>query len=110
MTIAKVTKKGPLAKFHKDDGIVDLVLFYLAAVFSVAVKLLPVSEYSGGAAENVTFLAEGYGPEVGPMALDLAGTTLFTVTIAGWLVTLLIEFGILEFIGTLMEPIMRKVF
>ena len=27
-----------------------------------------------------------------------------------WLVNFLIEFGILEFIGTLMEPIMRKVF
>ena len=110
MTIAKVTKKGPLANFHKDDGIVDLILFYLAAIFSVAVQVLPVSEYSGGAAENVTFLQKAMDPEVGPMALDLAGTCLFTVTIAGWLVTLLIEFGILEFIGTLMEPIMRRLF
>lgn len=110
VTIAKITKKGPLAAFHKDDGIMDMVLFYLAAVFSIAVMVLPVSEYSGGAAENVTFLQKVMDPEVGPMAIDLAGTVLFTVTIAGWLVNLLIEFGILEFIGTLMEPIMRRLF
>lgn len=110
VTIGKLTKKGPLGAFHKDDGIVDIVLFYLAAIFAVTVQLLPVSEYSGGAAENVTFLQKVMDPEVGPMAISLAGTTLFTVTIAGWLVTLLIEFGILEFIGTLMEPIMRRAF
>ncbi len=110
MTIARISKKGPLAAFHKDDGIMDLILFYLAAIFSIAVKLLPVSAYSAGAAENVTFLQKIMDPEVGPMAISLAGTCLFTVTIAGWLVTLLIEFGILEFIGTLMEPIMRRAF
>ena len=110
ITVAKITKKGPLANFHKGDGMMDIILFYLAAIFSIAVKVLPVSAYSAGAAENVTFLQKVMDPEVGPMAISLAGTCLFTVTIAGWLVTLLIEFGILEFIGTLMEPIMRRVF
>ncbi len=49
-------------------------------------------------------------PDVGGLAITLAGSTLFTVTIAGWLVTFLIEFGVLELIGTLIEPIMRRVF
>lgn len=110
ITISKISKKGPLANFHKGDGIMDVILFYMAAVFSVAVNVLPVSQFAGGAAENATFLSKVMDPEVGPMAIDLAGTCLFTVTIAGWLVTLLIEFGILEFIGTLMEPIMRRLF
>lgn len=114
-TIAKVTKKGPLAKFHEKDGMVDGVLFYLAAIFAIAITAMPTSEHtiSAGAAEgalNATFLQKVMDPEVGPMAIGLAGTCLFTVTIAGWLVNLLIEFGILEFIGTLMEPIMRRVF
>ena len=114
-TIAKVTKKGPLAKFHEKDGMVDGVLFYLAAIFAIAITAMPTSEHtiSAGAAEgalNATFLQKVMDPEVGPMAIGLAGTCLFTVTIAGWLVNFLIEFGILEFIGTLMEPIMRKVF
>ena len=96
-TLSRIQKEGPLKKFHAKDGWGTGILSYLSLVF----------------AGMVIF---GVGPgqildaEVGGQAISLAGSTLFTVTIAGWLVTFLIEFGILEFIGTLMEPIMRKVF
>lgn len=110
ITIAKVSKKGILAEFHKDDGIVDMILMYIAVVCAFVIKLSPTSAYSAGAAENVSFIQKIMDPEVGPLALSLAGNVFFTVSIAGWLVTLLIEFGILEFVGTLMEPIMRRLF
>ena len=96
-TIAKITKTGPIARFHAKDGWGTGILYYLAAMFSIMVTA-------------------GVGPaiildeEVGGQAIGLAGSTLFTVTIAGYLVTFLIEFGILEFVGTLMEPIMRRVY
>lgn len=96
-TIGKAKKDSALGRFHEKDGPFTGVLYYLSAIFS-------------------TMLVFNVGPEqilnpdVGGLAIDLAGSTLFTVTIAGWLVTFLIEFGVLEFIGTLIEPIMRRVF
>lgn len=96
-TISRIQKDGLIAKFHKKDGWGAGSLYYLGGIFS-------------------TMLVFNVGPEqiknadVGGLAIDLAGSVLFTVTIAGWLVTFLIEFGLLEFIGTLMEPIMRNIF
>lgn len=91
-TISRIQKDGPIHRFHKKDG-----FYYLSAVFAVMVV------FNVGPSQIVN-------DSVGIEAIGLAGSTLLTVTIAGWLVNFLIEFGILEFIGTLMEPIMRKVF
>ena len=95
--ISKFNKKGKLYKFHRKDGAVTATLYYLSAIFSIMVV------FNIGPSQILD-------PEVGPTAISLAGNTLFTVTIAGWLVTFLTEFGILEFIGTLIEPVMRKIF
>ena len=86
-----------ISRIHKKDGWGTGILYYLSAVFAVMVV------FNVGPSQIVN-------DSVGIEAIGLAGSTLLTVTIAGWLVNFLIEFGILEFIGTLMEPIMRKVF
>ena len=96
-TISRIQKDGPIRRFHKKDGWGTGILYYLSAVFAVMVV------FNVGPSQIVN-------DSVGIEAIGLAGSTLLTVTIAGWLVNFLIEFGILEFIGTLMEPIMRKVF
>ena len=96
-TISRIQKDGPIHRFHKKDGWGTGILYYLSAVFAVMVV------FNVGPSQIVN-------DSVGIEAIGLAGSTLLTVTIAGWLVNFLIEFGILEFIGTLMEPIMRKVF
>ncbi len=96
-TIGKVTKKGFFAKFHEKDGPITGLLYYLSAIFSFMLV------FNVGPEQILN-------PDVGGLAISLAGTTLFTVTIAGWLVTFLTEFGILEFIGTLIEPLMRRLF
>lgn len=97
-TISRVQKDGPIAKFHAKDGWFTGALYYLCAIFSIITifKIGPEQIHSNSM--------------VGPEAIYLAGSVLLTVTIAGWLVTFLTEFGILEFIGTLMEPIMRPLF
>ena len=41
---------------------------------------------------------------------SLAGSVLLTVTVAGWLVVFIMHAGTIDFIGILMEPIMRPVF
>ena len=96
--ISRVQKDGPIAKFHAKDGWFTGALYYLCAIFSIITifKVGPEQIHSNSM--------------VGPEAIYLAGSVLLTVTIAGWLVTFLTEFGILEFIGTMMEPIMRPVF
>ena len=96
-TIGKVKKESYFGKFHEKDGPVTGLLYYLSAVFSTLLVFNVGPEHI-------------LNPDVGGLAITLAGSTLFTVTIAGWLVTFLIEFGVLEFIGTLIEPIMRRVF
>lgn len=96
-TISRIQKDGPIRRFHKKDGWGTGILYYLSAVFAVMVV------FNVGPSQIVN-------DSVGIEAIGLAGSTLLTVTIAGWLVNFLIEFGIQEFIGTLMEPIMRKVF
>lgn len=96
-TISRVQKDGALAAFHGKDGWGTGILYYLSAIFAIMVV------FQKGPAQIVN-------ETVGKEAISLAGSTLMTVSIAGWLVTFLIEFGILEFIGTLMEPIMRRVF
>jgi len=96
-TVSRVQKEGILTRFHKKDGWFTGVLYYLAAIFAIMVV------FQVGPAQILD-------AAVGAEAIYLAGSVLFTVTIAGWLVTFLTEFGILEFIGTLMEPIMRTLF
>ncbi|WP_138159882.1 YjiH family protein [Peptoniphilus catoniae] len=96
-TYGKINKNSYFGKFHEKDGVFTGILYYLAAIFSTMLV------FQVGPEQIVN-------PDVGGLAISLAGSTLFTVTIAGWLVTFLIEFGILEFIGTLIEPIMRRVF
>lgn len=95
--LSRIKKDGFFAKFHAKDGWGTGFLYYLAAIFSIMVV------FNLGPEQILN-------PDVGGLAIELAASVLFTVTIAGWLVTLLTEFGILEFIGTLMEPIMRTLF
>jgi len=95
--IAKVTQNLKLNKYHEKDSYIIGFLFILAGIFT-------------------PMLTFGWGPEwflhkdVGGLALSLGGSVFLTVSIAGIFVLLLTEFGVLEFIGTLMEPLMRPVY
>ncbi len=96
-TLSRIQKEGFFRRFHVKDGWGTGILYYLSLLFAVMIV------FNVGPKQILD-------SEVGGQAISLAGSTLFTVTIAGWLVTFLIEFGVLEFVGTLMEPIMRKAF
>lgn len=96
-TIGKIKKDSWCGKFMAKDGIINGVLYYVALAVCVMVTL------------NIG-PAQFLDPEVGPEAVYLAGACMCTITIAGWLVNLLTEFGMLEFIGTLITPLMRRLF
>ena len=95
-TLSRIQKEGFFPRFHVKDGWGTGILYYLSLLFAVMIV------FNVGPADS-GFRSRRASDQSG-------GSTLFTVTIAGWLVTFLIEFGVLEFVGTLMEPIMRKAF
>ncbi|GAB3348400.1 YjiH family protein [Chromohalobacter beijerinckii] len=86
-----------LASHHGKDGWISGFLFLMALVFSLACIFHIGPEW---------MLSE----DVGGMAIYIAGTVLLTVAIAGFFVYFLTEFGFTEFVGTLMEPLMRPLY
>ncbi|MGO2148791.1 YjiH family protein [Halomonas sp.] len=95
--LAKLGVSEKLKIYHKEDGCITGLLFILAGIFGI-------------------FLVIGYGPgfiineDVGELAIYIAGTVLLTVIIAGFFSFFIIGFGLAEFIGILLEPIMRPVY
>ena len=49
-------------------------------------------------------------PDIGGQILGLAGTVMMTVSICGWFIVFILKSGIVEFAGTLLEPLMRPLF
>lgn len=97
-SIATFTDKISFLKaYHKGDSNISKVLYVLGAIFSVMI-------FTGTGPEWVLHA------DVGGLAFSLAGSVFLTVALAGALVTLLSEFGLLEIIGTLMEPFMRPLY
>ena len=96
-TYGKIKKDSWCGRFMKKDGILNGILYYIALIVCLMVVFKVGPEQ---------FL----DPEVGPEAVYLAGACMCTITIAGWLVNMLTEFGMLEFIGTLITPLMRRLF
>lgn len=95
--MSRISGHEGLRRYHRQDGTMTGITFLLAAVFAA-------------------LLAFGVGPQwllhedVGGLALYLGGSVFLTVTIAGFFVIFLTEFGFLEFVGTLMEPLMRPLY
>ncbi|MBY5970607.1 YjiH family protein [Halomonas denitrificans] len=95
--MSRISGHEGLRRYHRQDGTMTGITFLLAAVFA-------------------GLLAFGVGPQwllhedVGGLALYLGGSVFLTVTIAGFFVIFLTEFGFLEFVGTLMEPLMRPLY
>ncbi len=95
--LSRTTQSPLFKKYHAKDGIINGLLFGLAAIFSIMIVF-------------------GIGPEwllnkdIGGLAFSIGKSVLLTVSLAGTLVMFLTEFGFLEFIGTLMAPLMRPIY
>ncbi len=82
---------------HGKDSLFSYFTYTTATIFSIMVL------FNIGPA----FIID---PVVGLSSVNVARDSFYTLTIAGTLVVFLVEFGLLEFLGVLMEPIMRKLF
>lgn len=95
--LAKVMKVDPLVKYHEEDGPGKITLYVLAVIFDVMLI------FNVGPAQVLD-------PDVGGLSISLAGSVMLTVIFAGWFVVMILKSGIVEFVGVLIEPIMRPVF
>lgn len=95
--MAKVMKVESLVKYHEEDGPGKITLYVLAVIFDVMLI------FNAGPAQILD-------PDVGGLSISLAGSVMLTVIFAGWFVVMILKSGIVEFVGVLIEPIMRPVF
>ncbi len=95
--LAKYKGVKNLQEYHKEDGTIKAILYLISVVFAVMVISNKGPEFILNA-------------NVGGLAMELAGTVMLTVTLAGWLVVFILKSGIVEFLGVLIEPVMRPIF
>lgn len=96
---SRFSEKAPkfMKEYFKKDGPFNYFMYVSAAIFSTIVVC------------NL-----GFEPilrkDIGFASVKIAGDVLVSVTVAGGFVALLLEFGFFEFLGRLIEPIMRVMF
>lgn len=96
--IARVTDKFPLlTKMYSSVKVYSIVLYVLGLIFAVMVV------FQAGPAAILD-------PAVGADGLGISKTVIVTIIIAGLFVIFVTDFGLLELIGALIEPLMRPVF
>ena len=95
---AKFFKNNFCIRLHSTDSIGRLIHYVIAFLVVIAVwfKLPPTQIFAD--------------ERVGGKILDLAGTVMLTVSICGWFIVFILKSGIVEFVGTLLEPFMRPLF
>lgn len=95
---ALVFKKQWCVNFLGGEKTSKLVHYLIAlfVVLAVWFKIPPAAVFSN--------------PDVGGQILGLAGTVMLTVSICGGFIVLILKSGIVEFVGTLAEPLMKPLF
>lgn len=95
---AKIFKIPFCQRMHKGESITKLIHYCLAFIICIAVwfKLPPAFIFSD--------------EKIGGSILGLAGTVMLTVAVCGGFIVFILKSGIVEFVGSLMEPLMRPLF
>lgn len=93
------SSKAPawIKEHHANDGLFDWFTFITASIFSVMVIFNVGPEFV-------------INPAIGMSSLNITRDVMYSVIIAGGLVGFLTEFGLLDCLGVILEPIMRKLF
>jgi len=95
--LSRFTNSPGLKEYHKADDWIKGLVYILAAVFAFLVAFNIGPEWM-------------LNPDVGGLAVSLAGTVLITVAVCGVMVVVILNSGAVEFLGALIEPLMRPIF
>lgn len=95
---AKVLKNETCIRLHQEDKNSKLVHYILAFLVMIAVwfEIPPAAIFAD--------------ERIGGQILGLAGTVMLTVSVCGWFIVFILKSGIVEFVGALLEPLMRPLF
>ncbi len=91
-------KKIPFFKRHHKGDTAFRISFYTAGLI---LSLMILTK------QAPDFILD---PEVGGLALYLSAVIFLTVSLAGWLVSIILNSGIVEFMAVILEPVMRPAF
>lgn len=86
-----------IKEYFSHIGIFNSICYILAAIFGVLVV------FNIGPSCILD-------PAVGASSLKIARDVFFAIVVSGFFVTTLLDYGLLEFLGTILEPIMRVIF
>lgn len=91
------SKDSKIKEIYGDVSNISLIIYIVGAIFAIMY-------YFGIGPESV--IADNVAGE----SFGLAASVLLTISVAGIFIPLISEFGLLEFIGIIIEPLMRPIF
>ena len=96
-------KESKLYKYYEDDSIVHAIFYLLGSAFAVVYVL----DQTFAAFSGPEWLVGAHtGGTVFPVAIDVA----WIIPVSAFFMPFLLNYGIVDLIGSLMEPLMRPVF
>lgn len=96
-------KESKLYKYYEDDSIVHAIFYLLGSAFAVVYVL----DQTFAAFSGPEWLVGTHtGGTVFPVAIDVA----WIIPVSAFFMPFLLNYGIVDLIGSLMEPLMRPVF
>lgn len=97
--LGRILKIQPFAKWHKNEDMSQIILYFVALIAYIGISMKFGSE-------SFIFLDKRIGGEVAHVSPLIFSTIFF----AGWLIYFVLKSGIVEFTGTLIEPLMKPLF
>ncbi|MDO5689476.1 MAG: nucleoside recognition domain-containing protein, partial [Tissierellia bacterium] len=98
-----IAKEGKLHDYFAGDSIVHPILYIIGAVFCLLYSLTATTSFQGP--EIIVGAATG-----GTVIPSIAVAVFWIIFVSSFAMPFLINYGFIDFIGALMEPLMRPIF
>lgn len=95
--------RNPVRAFYKEDTVIHAFLYLIGSAFSL-IMLLHLTFPSFAGPEWIV------GPDIGESVIGIAIDVAWIIPVSAVFMPFLLNYGIVDFIGSLMEPLMRPVF
>ncbi len=96
-------KNSKLYRYYEEDSLLHPVFYFLGAVFAIICQL-------DSSLATFTGPALIVHPDIGPTVLSIAIDVAWIIPVSAVFMPFLLNYGIVDFIGSLMEPLMRPLF
>ncbi|MDD2447601.1 MAG: nucleoside recognition domain-containing protein [Tissierellia bacterium] len=97
-----ITKKGALHEYFEGDSIFHPIMYLGGGVFALLYTLTATTSYQGP--EIII------GSATGGTIIPIGVSVFWIILVSTFVMPFLINYGVIDFIGSLMEPLMRPIF